>query len=130
MMSTFKDPGCGCCTGWIGILKNAGFNVTGEDRTGRFLTAFKIENNVPEVMMSCHTAKVGGYFIEGHVPVRDIKRLLRDRPDALGLAMPGMPYRSPGMGPDEEREAYDVFVVGKDDNITVFQHYPQAGKAA
>ena len=73
-----KDPGCGCCTGWIEILKNAGFNVTGEDRTGRFLTAFKTENNVPEVMMSCHTAKVGGCFIGGHVPVRDIKRLLRD----------------------------------------------------
>ena len=81
-------------------------------------------------MMSCHTAKVGRYFIEGHVPVRDIKRLLRDCSDALGLAVPGMPYGSPGMGPDEEREAYDVFVVGKDDNITVFQHYPQAGKAA
>ena len=95
-----------------------------------FLTAFKIENNVPEVIISCHTTRIGGYFIEGHVPVRDIKRLLRDRPDALGLVMPEMPYRSPGMGPDEEREAYDVFVVGKDDNIEVFQRYPQVGKAA
>jgi hypothetical protein len=78
-------------------------------------------------MMSCHTAKVDGYFIEGHVPASDIKRLIVDRPDALGLALPAMPYGSPGMGPEDEREAYDVFIVKSDGTTEVFQHYPKAG---
>ena len=78
-------------------------------------------------MMSCHTAKVGGYFIEGHVPVSDIKRVIAERPDALGLAVPAMPYGSPGMGPEEERDAYDVFIVRTDGSTEVFQHYPQGG---
>ena len=68
-----------------------------------------------------------GYFIEGHVPASDIKRLLADRPDALGLAVPAMPYCSPGMGPEDKREAYDVFLISADGTAEVFQHYTQAG---
>jgi hypothetical protein len=78
-------------------------------------------------MMSCHTAKVDGYFVEGHVPASDIRRLITDRPDALGLAVPVMPYGSPGMGPEDEREAYDVFIIDSDGTAEVFQHYPKAG---
>jgi hypothetical protein len=103
------------------------FNVTTEDCSGSLLASFKVENGVPKNMMSCHTAKIGGYFIEGHVPANDIKRLIAERPDALGLAVPAMPYGSPGMGPEDEREAYDVFIIRADGTADVFQHYPQAG---
>ena len=122
-----KNPQCGCCNAWIEILKDKGFNVTTEDRSGSFLTEFKIQSGVPNDMMSCHTAKIDGYFIEGHVDASDIKRLITDRPDALGLAVPAMPYGSPGMGPEDEREAYDVYIINADGTAAVFQHYPQAG---
>ena len=122
-----KNPQCGCCTAWIKILTDKGFNVTTEDRSGSLLTEFKIESGIPKEMMSCHTAKIDGYFIEGHVPASDIKRLIADRPDALGLAVPAMPYGSPGMGPEDEREAYDVYIIGVNGAAEVFQHYPKAG---
>ena len=122
-----KNPQCGCCNAWIEILKDKGFNVTTEDRSGSFLTEFKIQSGVPNDMMSCHTAKIDGYFIEGHVDASDIKRLITDRPDALGLAVPAMPYGSPGMGPEEEREAYDVYIISAYGTAAVFQHYPEAG---
>jgi hypothetical protein len=122
-----KNPQCGCCNAWIEILTDKGFNVTTEDRSGSLLTELKIESGVPENMMSCHNAKIDGYFIEGHVPAGDIKRLIEERPDALGLAVPAMPYGSPGMGPEEEREAYDVFLIRANGTAEVFQHYPQAG---
>ena len=122
-----KNPQCGCCNAWIEILKDKGFNVTTEDRSGSFLTEFKIQSGVPNDMMSCHTAKIDGYFIEGHVDASDIKRLITERPDALGLAVPAMPYGSPGMGPEEEREAYDVYIISADGTAAVFQHYPEAG---
>ena len=122
-----KNPQCGCCNAWIEILTDKGFNVTTEDRSGSLLTEFKIESGVPENMMSCHTAKIDGYFIEGHVPASEIKRLLVDRPDALGLAVPSMPYGSPGMGPEDEREAYDVYIIRTDGTADVFQHYLQVG---
>ena len=122
-----KNPQCGCCTAWIKILTDKGFNVTTEDRSGSLLTEFKIESGIPKDMMSCHTAKIDGYFIEGHVPAGDIKRLIADRPDALGLAVPAMPYGSPGMGPEDEREAYDVYIIDAEGAAKVFQHYPKAG---
>ena len=122
-----KNPQCGCCNAWIKILTDQDFNVTTENSSGSLLTEFKIESGVPNDMMSCHTAKIDGYFIEGHVPASDIKRLIADRPDALGLAVPAMPYGSPGMGPEDEREAYDVYIISADGKAEVFQHYAQAG---
>ena len=122
-----RNPQCGCCTAWIKILTDNGFNVTTENRSGSLLTEFKVESGIPRKMMSCHTAKIDGYFIEGHVPAGDIKRLIADRPNALGLAVPAMPYGSPGMGPEDEREAYDVYIIDADGAAEVFQHYPKAG---
>ena len=122
-----KNPQCGCCNAWIEILKDDGFNVTTEDRSNSELAVFKSESGIPKDMTSFHTAKIGGYFIEGHVPASDIKRLIEERPDALGLAVPAMPYGSPGMGPEEEREAYDVFIIMANGTAEVFQHYQQAG---
>ena len=122
-----KNPQCGCCNAWIKILTDQDFNVTTENSSGSLLAEFKIESGIPKNMTSCHTAKVEGYFIEGHVPVSDLRRLITERPDALGLAVPAMPYGSPGMGPEEEREAYDVFIVRSNGAAEVFQHYPKAG---
>ena len=122
-----KNPQFGCCNAWIEILKDDGFNVTTEDHSNSKLAVFKSESGIPKDMTSCHTAKIGGYFIEGHVPASDIRRLIEERPDALGLAVPAMPYGSPGMGPEEEREAYDVFIIMTNGIAEVFQHYPQAG---
>ena len=122
-----KNPQCGCCNAWIEILEGDDFNVTTEDRSNSELAVFKFESGIPKDMTSCHTAKIGGYFIEGHVPASDIKRLIEERPDALGLAVPAMPYGSPGMGPEDQREAYDVFVIMANGTAEVFQHYPQAG---
>ena len=101
-------------------------HVVKNPQCGSLLTEFKIESGFTKNMISCHTGKVDGYFIEGHVPASDIKRLIADRPDALGLAVPAMPYGSPGMGPEEEREAYDVFIVSSDGatNIILKQEYP------
>ena len=122
-----KNPQCGCCNAWIEVLEVDGFNVTTEDRSNSDLAVFKFESGIPKDMMSCHTAKIGGYFIEGHVPASDIKRLIEERPDALGLAVPAMPYGSPGMGPEDQREAYDVFIIMANGTAEVFQHYQQAG---
>lgn len=125
-MLVVKDPNCGCCAAWIEIVEAAGFAVTIELSAGTALMRYKSDNGIPEAMASCHTARIGGYMLEGHVPVADIRRLLEDRPDAIGLAVPGMPYGSPGMGPESEREAYDVLLIRKDGTSEVFTHHPAA----
>ena len=121
-----KDPNCGCCSAWMDILERAGFAVTSEASRGTALFRAKAEAGVPQAMASCHTAFVEGYVIEGHVPAADISRLLAERPDAVGLAVPGMPYGSPGMGPESRREAYDVHLIRRDGTTEVFTSYEAA----
>ncbi len=120
------DPNCGCCTAWIKILRADGFTVTTERSFGTLLFKHKLENGIPQGMTSCHTGQIEGYMIEGHVPTADIHRLLTERPDAVGLAVPGMPYGSPGMGPAEKRDAYDVLLIRKDGSTEVFTSYAAA----
>ncbi|MCK0139633.1 DUF411 domain-containing protein [Aliiroseovarius sp. F47248L] len=121
-----KDRNCGCCDAWVHILQDDGFDVTTENSLGTKLVRYKLDNGIPQNMMSCHTGKIGEYFIEGHVPPADIRRLLSERPDAVGLSVPDMPYGSPGMGPEEEREAYDVFLIHPDGSTEVFMQYEAA----
>ena len=121
-----KDPNCGCCSAWIEFLEAAGFVAEVDLLDFDALQAFKATSGVPPEMFSCHTAHVGGYVIEGHVPPADIHRLLADRPDAIGLSVPGMPYGSPGMGPESEREAYAVYLIRKDGITEVFARYDAA----
>lgn len=120
-----KTNGCGCCLSWMRHLEENGFAPTGEDLLGGWLVRLKLDSGVPQDMISCHTAFVEGYVIEGHVPAADIRRLLEERPDAVGLAVPGMPYGSPGMGPEENREAYDVFLLSEDGSTEVFSSYAE-----
>lgn len=121
-----RDPGCGCCGAWIEILREDGFAVTEEQSFNSQLVQFKAGKGIPPRMMSCHTGEIEGYVVEGHVPAADIRRLLTERPDAIGLAVPGMPYGSPGMGPEDEREAYEVFLIRRDGSTEVFTMYDAA----
>jgi hypothetical protein len=121
-----KDPNCGCCGAWVEILQSEGFDVTVEGSMGTLLARYKLDNGIPQEMVSCHTGKIEGYMIEGHVPAADIHRLLEERPDAVGLAVPGMPYGSPGMGPETEREAYEVFLIRHDGSSEVYASYSSA----
>lgn len=121
-----KDRNCGCCSAWVDILTRDGFSVTTQDTHNGALIRYKMDNGIPPKMVSCHTARIDGYLIEGHVPAADIRRLLAERPDVRGLAVPGMPYGSPGMGPESQREAYDVHLIRRDGTTEVFTHYEAA----
>ena len=121
-----KDPSCGCCGAWIDHLAAGGFATSVEMREAAALDVYKREMGIPEALASCHTATVGGYVIEGHVPAADIRKLLSEAPDAIGLSVPGMPYGSPGMGPETERKTYDVVLIHKDGSSEVFTRYPAA----
>lgn len=118
-----KDPGCPCCNAWIGHLRDNGFPVSFEERSVEALELYKREKGIPADLSSCHTATVDGYVLEGHVPAAEIRRLLSEKPEAIGLAVPGMPYGSPGMGPETERAAYDVILIDKDGSPSTFTRY-------
>ena len=126
-LEVWKDPSCGCCHDWIAHMQASGFLVTVHD-TGN--TAMRARLGLPQSLGSCHTALVGGYLLEGHVPAADVRKLLAQKPQALGLAVPGMPVGSPGMdGPayNGRRDAYDVLLVtrgqGSDVATRVFTRY-------
>ena len=124
----FKARGCGCCNAWADIMEMEGFAVSEEELPQPSLIKEKVARGVPLTLASCHTAVVDGYVIEGHVPARDIRKLVTERPHAVGLAVPGMPYGSPGMGPENEREAYDVLLILKDGTSRVFSSYEAANR--
>jgi hypothetical protein len=117
-----KTASCGCCNAWINHLRKAGFMVTAKDVPMVVLNQEKVSAGLTPVLSSCHTARVGGYVIEGHVPAEDIKRLLLERPDAIGLTVPGMPEGSPGMETGDI-EAYEVLLFTKGGTTTVYARY-------
>lgn len=120
-MTVYRDPSCGCCGDWVAHMKAAGFDAKIVDSTD--LASVRARLGVPEVLSSCHTAEVGGYAIEGHVPASDVRKLLAQRPKAAGLAVPGMKTGSPGMTvPSGEHEPYDVLLFGADTR-SVFASY-------
>lgn len=120
VVEVWKDPGCGCCGLWVKHLEASGFRVKVND-TGN--NAARARRGIPVSLASCHTAEVAGYAIEGHVPAADIVRLLAERPDAIGLAVPGMPIGSPGMEQGGRRDPYDVLLVARDGGTRVFRSY-------
>ncbi|MEQ8486531.1 MAG: DUF411 domain-containing protein [Pseudomonadales bacterium] len=116
-----KTPWCGCCDDWVTHLQEDGFEVTVVEHED--LTPIKDFLGVPRPLGSCHTAEIGGYAIEGHVPAADIRRLLLERPEGVrGLAVPGMPVGSPGMEMGDRRDPYDVVAFG-DAGTSVFTEY-------
>jgi hypothetical protein len=121
LVTVYKSEGCGCCEKWVHHLQQAGFaaDVHNLDNLG----PTKERVGIPPAMGSCHTGVVGGYFVEGHVPAEDIKRLLREHPDAKGLTVPAMPVGSPGMEVPGKSQPYDVFLVSKDGSTSVYAHH-------
>ena len=117
----FKSPTCGCCELWVEHMRAAGFQVEVKDTHD--LGAIKAEAGVPVGQGSCHTAKVGNYYLEGHVPAADVKRLLAEAPDARGLIVPGMVPGSPGMEQGGVTKSYDVLLLAKDGSTTVYSHH-------
>lgn len=120
VIDVYKTAACGCCKAWVKHLEENGFAVKSHDVAdpGDYRQKF----GIPKELGSCHSARVAGYAVEGHVPAADIKRLLASKPKATGLAVPAMPLGSPGMeGP--RSDPYDVLLVKKDGTTTVFKRY-------
>ena len=119
-MTVYRDPSCGCCEAWAGIAEDAGYQVTLLDDNN--MTAVKQRLSVPPQLASCHTAVIDGYVVEGHVPLDEVDRLLRERPsDIRGIAVPGMPIGSPGMEvPDGRTEPYQVIAFDAERKTSVY----------
>ena len=109
-VEVWKDPGCGCCNGWVEHLRMSGFSVAVNDEPD--LASIKARDGVPADLASCHTARIEAYVLEGHVPAPAIRRLLKERPEGIGLAVPGMPIGSPGMEGGRP-QVYAVVLFGK-----------------
>ena len=123
LVEVWKSPSCGCCKDWVTHMEANGFAVKVHDSGN---AAMRGRLGIPMALGSCHTALVAGYTLEGHVPAADVKRLLAQRPQAVGLAVPGMPVGSPGMdGPEygTRRDRYEVLLVRKDGSHSVFATY-------
>ncbi len=115
----YKNEGCMCCTKWADKMNQEEFAVI--EKPVPNLNEIKAENGITSELASCHTAFVDGYIVEGHVPIEDVQRLLEERPEAIGLTVPGMPIGSPGMEvPGREPDSYDVLLIAKDGSTTVF----------
>lgn len=124
VMTVYTSPTCGCCTDWVSYVEEHGYTVNLEpvDDIG----FVKTERNIPQSVWSCHTALMDGYIIEGHVPIADIERLLTERPDVAGIAVPRMPIGSPGMEVSgSPAEPFDVVTFDTSGSTEVFASYPQ-----
>ncbi len=119
-VEVFKNPYCGCCGQWVEHLRKSGFQVQVHETND--VTATRKQLGMPDKFVSCHTAKIGNYVFEGHVPATDIKRLLKEKPKALGLAVPSMPPGSPGME-SAKPIPYETLLVQADGTHTVFAHH-------
>ena len=120
IVDVYKSASCGCCGEWVKHMKENGFTVRTHDVANP--SDYREKFGIPNQFGSCHTAKVGGYAIEGHVPAADVARLLAAKPTARGLAVPAMPLGSPGMeGP--RKDPFDVLLVKADGSTSVYKHY-------
>ena len=119
-VAVYKTKTCGCCGKWVEHMRTNGFDVTVNEVEST--AAYRRKYGVPDALQSCHTAVVGGYSLEGHIPAEDIHRLLREHPKANGLAVPGMPMGSPGME-GARHDSYRVLLFQDDGTYTVFHEY-------
>lgn len=120
-VTVYKTPTCGCCNGWVKYLRDNGFTVETHDLSN--LAALKARFGLTQKrLMSCHTAIVDGYVVEGHVPADDVRRLIHEKPDIVGITAPGMPQLSPGMFSLEPKD-YDVLSFDKNGNVDIFSSY-------
>lgn len=123
-IEVLKTASCGCCASWGKHMQEAGFTVTEVDLPPADLAAAKAEAGLKPDQTSCHTGMIEGYVIEGHVPAREVRRLLDERPDVIGLTVPDMPYGSPGMGEaGDDADPYDVLLVNRDGTTEIYASY-------
>jgi hypothetical protein len=122
-IEVYKSPTCGCCSEWVEHLSRAGYSVDARDVDQQSLYALKARSGITPELASCHTALVDGYVVEGHVPAGDIERLLAERPNAIGLSVPGMPIGSPGMEMGNQRDAFDTLLLLRDGTTKVFKRH-------
>ncbi|MCR6665676.1 MAG: DUF411 domain-containing protein [Methyloversatilis sp.] len=119
-VEVFKSPTCGCCSKWVEHLRSNGFTVNAHDVSD--VNTERKRLGMPERYSSCHTASVGGYVVEGHVPAADIQRLLKEKPKAIGISVPSMPLGSPGME-SPRPVSYETLLVGKDERHKVYARH-------
>ncbi|SDZ34624.1 Uncharacterized conserved protein [Jannaschia faecimaris] len=122
-MSVAKSPTCGCCSAWVDHVRAAGFSVDVTEQSQEALWMLKNSLSIAPDLSSCHTARIDGYFVEGHVPAADISRLLAEKPDALGLTVPGMPVGSPGMEMGARRDPFETLLILRDGSVQVFTRH-------
>ncbi len=120
-VTVYRSPSCGCCHEWAQYLKKNGFDVKIRDVPD--VLPYEQKLGVPQAMSSCHVAAVGGYAVEGHVPAADIRRLLKERPKAAGIAGPGMPQGAPGMEQGRAAERFDTYLFDASGKYTVFARH-------
>ena len=119
-MTVYRDPSCGCCEAWAEIARNAAFQVEVIDHPN--MASIKQQYGVPQELLSCHTTIVGGYAVEGHVPIADVTRLLKEKPNIRGIGVPGMPFGSPGMEvPDGTVQPFEVLAFDADGRVSFFR---------
>jgi hypothetical protein len=123
-VNVYKSPYCGCCGAWVNNLQASGLQVVVHDMED--VTPIARKAGVPDKARSCHTAIVEGYFVEGHVPAIDIRKLLRERPKARGLAVPGMPIGAPGMEQGDRKDAYATLIIDHTGATRIFARHNQA----
>jgi len=121
VVTMYKDPNCGCCSKWTEHMRANGFTVN--EINSPDMATIKRQAGVPSSLGSCHTAKVGGYVIEGHVPAADVKRLLTEKPKVAGISAPGMPLGSPGMEGPYPADRYNVVTFDKNGKTAVFSSH-------
>lgn len=119
-IQVYKSASCGCCVLWMDHMRENGFALKGHDLALGALARMKNEAGLRPDLHSCHTAKIAGYVIEGHVPAAEVRRLLQERPAAIGLVVPGMPIGSPGMEAGDHREPYEVLLVRHDGSTETY----------
>lgn len=118
-MVVYKTPTCGCCRSWVEHVQQAGFEVEVHDMPD--VQPVKNQHGLPQHLASCHTAIVDGYVIEGHVPADVIRRLLSERPQVAGIAVPGMPIGSPGMEMGDRKDPYDIVAFARNGTVSVYE---------
>lgn len=123
-ITVYRSASCSCCGKWLEHLKANNFNV--KDMVMEDVLPIKQKQGITDKLASCHTALVGNYVIEGHVPANDIMKLLKSKPKIIGLAVPGMVNGSPGMEMGEHKNAYEVVSFDKDQKMAVFSSYPES----
>jgi hypothetical protein len=119
----YKTPSCGCCSAWVEHMKTAGFSVAAQDVPDTAPERKRL--GMPDKFAACHTASVGGYVIEGHVPAAEVRRLLSSKPAAIGVVVLGMPLGSPGMEVGNRLDPYEVLLVDRRGQASVFARYPK-----